>query len=204
MAVEIDAMGKVCPMPVVLAKQVLAKQVLDGGENDVTVVVDNQIAVENLTRLAESQGMTAVSAPREGGFAVRITGERKAAPAPEPVACCPTAPGGATVFIGKDFIGDGSRELGENLMKMFLYTLAQSEVPPVCLLFMNAGVTLPAGEEAQVIESLQALSGKGCEILVCGTCLNYYGLTERLKVGTVSNMYDIADKLLRASRVVTL
>ena len=69
---------------------------------------------------------------------------------------------------------------------------------------MNAGVTLPAGEEAQVIESLQALSGKGCEILVCGTCLNYYGLTERLKVGTVSNMYDIADKLLRASRVVTL
>ena len=67
-----------------------------------------------------------------------------------------------------------------------------------------AGVTLPAGEEAQVIESLQALSGKGCEILVCGTCLNYYGLTERLKVGTVSNMYDIADKLLRASRVVTL
>ena len=69
MAVEIDAMGKACPMPVVLAKQAL-----DGGENDVTVVVDNQIAVENLTRLAESQGMTAQSAQRGTGFAVRITG----------------------------------------------------------------------------------------------------------------------------------
>lgn len=188
MAVEIDAMGKACPMPVVLAKQAL-----DGGENDVTVAVDNQIAVENLTRLAESQGMTAVSAPREGGFAVRITGERKAAPAPEPVACCPTAPGGATVFIGKDFVGDGSRELGENLMKMFLYTLAQSDTPPACLLFMNGGVKLPAGEEPQVIE-----------ILVCGTCLNYFGLTEQLKVGTVSNMYDIAGRLLTAPRVVTV
>ena len=199
MAVEINAMGKACPMPVVLAKQAL-----DGGENDVTVLVDNQIAVENLTRLAESQGMAAVSAPRAGGFAVRITGERKAAPAPEPAACCPTAPGGATVFIGKDFIGDGSRELGENLMKMFLYTLAQSDTPPACLLFMNGGVKLPAGEEPQVIESLKSLLDKGCEILVCGTCLNYFGLTEQCKVGTVSNMYDIAGRLLTAPRVVTV
>lgn len=199
MAVEIDAMGKACPMPVVLAKQAL-----DGGENDVTVVVDNQIAVENLKRLAESQGMAAESATREGGFAVRITGERKAAPAPEPMACCPTAAGGATVFIGKDFIGDGSRELGENLMKMFLYTLAQSDTPPACLLFMNGGVKLPAGEEPQVIESLKSLLDKGCEILVCGTCLNYFGLTEQCKVGTVSNMYDIAGRLLTAPRVVTV
>lgn len=199
MAVEIDAMGRACPMPVVLAKQAL-----DGGERDVTVVVDNQIAVENLTRLAESQGMTAVSAPREGGFAVRITGERRAAPAPEPAVCCPTAPGGATVFIGKDFIGDGSRELGESLMKMFLYTLAQSDTPPACLLFMNGGVKLPAGGETQVIESLKALAEKGCEILVCGTCLNYFDLTEACKVGVVSNMYDIAGRLLSAPRVVTV
>ena len=142
MAVEIDAMGKACPMPVVLAKQAL-----DGGENDVTVAVDNQIAVENLTRLAESQGMTAVSAPREGGFAVRITGERKAATAPEPVACCPTATGGATVFIGKDFIGDGSRELGESLMKMFLYTLAQSDTPPAWSRYDKTKIPpLPLGE----------------------------------------------------------
>ena len=186
MSVEINAVGKACPMPVVLAKQAL-----DRGEADITVLVDNQTAVENLTRLAASQSMEAQSAAR---------GE---APAPEP-ACVLPAAGGCTVFIGRDQIGGGSEELGKNLMKMFLYTLAQSEVPPVCLLFMNAGVTLPAGEEAQVIESLQALAGKGCEILVCGTCLNYYGLTERLKVGTVSNMYDIVDKLLRASRVVTL
>lgn len=198
MSVEINAVGKACPMPVVLAKQAL-----DRGEADITVLVDNQTAVENLTRLAASQGMEAQSAARGEHFAVRISGERVPAPAPEP-ACVLPAAGGCTIFIGRDQIGGGSEELGKNLMKMFLYTLAQSEVPPVCLLFMNAGVTLPAGEEAQVIESLQALSGKGCEILVCGTCLNYYGLTERLKVGTVSNMYDIADKLLRASRVVTL
>ena len=67
MAVEINAMGKACPMPVVLAKQAL-----DGGENDVTVVVDNQIAVENLTRLAESQGMAAESAPRPLSARLRV------------------------------------------------------------------------------------------------------------------------------------
>ena len=198
MSVTIDALGKACPMPVVLAKQAL-----DRGEEDVIVLVDNQTAVENLTRLAGSQGMEAQTTPQGEHFAVRISGERIPAPAPEPACVLPAAAGGCTVFIGRDQIGGGSEELGRNLMKMFLYTLAQSDVPPACLLFMNAGVTLPAGEEAQVLESLRALLDKGCEIQVCGTCLNYYGLTEQLKVGTVSNMYDIADKLLRSPRVVS-
>ena len=69
---------------------------------------------------------------------------------------------------------------------------------------MNGGGKLPAGEEGQVIDSLRSLLDKGCEILVCGTCLNYFGLTEQCKVGVVSNMYDIAGRLLTAPRVVTV
>jgi sulfur relay (sulfurtransferase) complex TusBCD TusD component (DsrE family) len=65
-------------------------------------------------------------------------------------------------------------------------------------------VKLPAGEEQQVIDSLMTLLEKGSIILVCGTCLNYYGLTDRLKVGTVSNMYDIMSAMQRADKVITL
>ena len=63
---------------------------------------------------------------------------------------------------------------------------------------------LPAGEEPQVIESLKSLLDKGCEILVCGTCLSFYGLTDQLQVGTVSNMYDIVTRMQRAAKVVSL
>lgn len=200
MALQIDAIGKACPMPVILVKKAL-----DGGENDVTIQVDNQAAVGNLTRLAESQGMTADAQPQGNHFSVHITGERIPGPEPEPVCDLPTpSVAGDTFFIGKDFVGDGDRELGKSLMKMFLYTLSQSDTPPRCLLFMNSGVMLPAGEEPQVLESLRELEGKGCEILVCGTCLNFFGLTEQCKIGLVSNMYDIVSKMQQAGKVLTV
>ena len=87
---------------------------------------------------------------------------------------------------------------------MALYTLAQGDSVPAHVLFMNDGVKLPAGEEPQVIENIQTLMDKGSIVLVCGTCLNYYGLAERLKIGTVSNMYDILSTMQRADKVISL
>ena len=88
-------------------------------------------------------------------------------------------------------------------MRMFFYTLAQGEDKPGAVLFMNAGVKLPTLDE-QVVEHLKALSAAGVEILVCGTCLNFYGLTEQLRVGTVSNMYDIVTRMQKAGKVISL
>jgi selenium metabolism protein YedF len=194
---QIDARGKACPMPVILAKKEL-----DGGCNDLTVLVDNRTAVENLTRLGNSAGMTVASGETLDGQFVRLTGEAK--PVEHPVISCPTTGSGYAVFIGKDVVGTGERELGYNLMKMALYTLAQGDSVPAHILFMNEGVKLPAGEEQQVIDSLITLSEKGCIVLVCGTCLNYYGIADRLKVGIVSNMYDILGAMQRADKVISL
>ena len=194
---QIDARGKACPMPVILAKKEL-----DGGCNALTVLVDNRTAVENLTRLGNSAGMTVASGETLDGQFVRLTGEAK--PVEHPVISCPTTGSGYAVFIGKDVVGTGERELGYNLMKMALYTLAQGDSVPAHILFMNEGVKLPAGEEQQVIDSLITLSEKGCIVLVCGTCLNYYGIADRLKVGIVSNMYDILGAMQRADKVISL
>ncbi len=193
----IDARGKACPTPVIMAKKAIS-----AGESTFTVLVDNTTAVENLKRLAENQGFDA-AAEAGGVFSVAFT--RTGCAACEEAVNAPLpAPGGDwAVFVGRDIIGDGDRELGTNLMRMFFYTLAQGEDKPGAVLFMNAGVKLPT-LDGQVAEHLKALSAVGVEILVCGTCLNFYGLTDRLQVGTVSNMYDIVTRMQKAGKVISL
>ena len=194
----IDARGKACPTPVIMAKKAIS-----AGESTFTVLVDNTTAVENLKRLAENQGFDAAVTEQGGAFHLAFV--RTGCAACEEAVNSPLpAPGGDwAVFVGRDIIGDGDRELGTNLMRMFFYTLSQGEDKPGAVLFMNAGVKLPTLDE-QVAEHLKALSAVGVEILVCGTCLNFYGLTDQLQVGTVSNMYDIVTRMQKAGKVVSL
>lgn len=180
----------------------MAKKEIDGGCSDLTVLVDNRTAVENLTRLGNSAGMSVTTGDTADGFFVQLTGEGKIVE--EPLIACPATGNGYAVFIGKETVGAGDATLGYNLMKMALYTLAQGNSVPAHVLFMNGGVKLPAGEEQQVIDSLMTLIERGSIVLVCGTCLNYFELTDRLKVGTVSNMYDILSAMQRADKVISL
>ena len=179
----IDAKGQRCPVPVVLAKKAIA-----AGETSFTIEVDDPAAVENLSRLADHQGFTvAVRAP---------TACQREAEAPLPGR-------GYAVFVGRDIIGSGDRELGANLMRMFFYTLAEGDALPESVLFMNDGVKLPTLDD-QVAAHVQTLTDRGVEVLVCGTCLSFYGLTDRLQAGTVSNMFDIVSRMQAAAKVITL
>jgi len=199
MAHIVDAKGKPCPTPVILAKQAMAQ-----GHTAFTVLVDNHTAVENLQRLAGNQGFTAAVREEGDTFALDFAKGEGCAACQEAVnSPLPAAGGDWAVFVGRDIIGDGDRELGTNLMRMFFYTLAQGEDKPGAVLFMNAGVKLPTLDE-QVVDHLKALSDAGTEILVCGTCLNFYGIAEQLKVGTVSNMYDIVTRMQKAGKVISL
>ena len=194
----IDARGKACPTPVILAKKAIS-----AGERSFTVLVDNTTAVENLKRLADNQGFDVAVTEQEGQYELAFSRTGCAA-CQEAVNSPLPAPGGDwAVFVGRDILGDGDRELGTNLMRMFFYTLSQGEDKPGAVLFMNAGVKLPTLDE-QIPEHLKALAADGVEILVCGTCLNFYGLTEQLQVGTVSNMYDIVARMQRAGKVISL
>lgn len=204
----IDAFGLQCPKPLVLAKKEL-----DAGVTNLAVQVDNETAVKNLTRLGAKKGMATSVDVIEGGWLITF-GEGDGSPvepaeipqaAPAGAACGPTGCGYA-VFVSRDTVGDGDPELGGNLLKMALYTLSESDEAPCSLLFMNAGVKMVAGSTApdQVIESVKALQEKGTEVLVCGTCLNFYGISDDLKVGEVSNMYDILERMHEAAKVITL
>lgn len=195
----LDAKGKACPMPVILAIKAL-----DGGCDDLTVEVDNPTAVQNLSRMAANRGLAVATEEREGVYRVRMTGT-PAAPAEEDhcEAAAP-APGGFAVFVSKDRLGEGDETLGRNLLRMALYTLSQGEKVPDAVLLMNGGVKVAAGADGEIVQSLRTLAQRGSEVLVCGTCLNFYGLTGALQVGTVSNMYDILERMTRAPKVIAL
>ena len=195
---RIDARKKACPMPVMLTKKAL-----DEGCENLYVVVDNETAKNNLMRLGQSCQCAMEAKEENGEFTVHFMKNAEASTPAESVCAAiqPAAAGWAqtAVFIGHEGIGE-ENELGKNLMKMFLYTLAQGDAPG-WILFMNGGVHIPTGE-GQMIESLHALADKGCEILVCGTCLSFYEKSDMLKVGTVSNMYEIVSRMGNAQKVL--
>lgn len=202
----IDAFGKPCPMPLVLAKKEI-----DAGNTNLAVKVDNETAVKNLTRLGSKTGLGINVEKIDGGYQVTFS-EGEGLTAEEQARALETLGvdtqasigSGYAVFIGKDQVGAGDETLGQNLMKMALYTLSESDQVPASLLFMNAGVKLPASNEEQIIESINALIDKGTMVLVCGTCLDYYKIKDQLKVGDISNMYDILERMQEASKVITL
>lgn len=201
----IDAFGLQCPKPLVLAKKEI-----DAGCRELAVQVDNETAVKNLTRLGGKTGLAVTVDEVEGGWLVTFADGSSDVPVvptavtAAPVACSTAGRCGYAVFVGKDHVGEGDGELGYNLMKMALYTLSECGDTPASLLFMNSGVKLVAGGEQQVIDSVNSLIEQGTEVLVCGTCLDFYGLKEQLAAGDVSNMYDILERMREAASVITL
>ena len=193
----VDARGLACPMPVVKANQALSG--MTGGTLEVHV--DNAVAVENLKRMAQQKGLTPhVTEAGEKHFVVTMT-VSGAIPASEvPMTCAPIGED-YVVAVDTDVMGRGSEELGRTLLKGFLYALSQLENLPRTVLFYNGGAKLTV-EGSESLEDLRHMEEQGVEILTCGTCLNYYGLTEKLTVGSVTNMYTIVEKLTGAAKVV--
>ena len=199
----IDATGMACPMPVIMAKKEI-----EANHDSFIITVDNAIAVENLKKLAVSQSYDAVVSGSGERFEVRFITDGREIPETEMIVLPDSSAtiwgtGKWVVFMGKDYIGEGDYELGSALVKMFFYTLSQADDVPESILFMNSGVKLPTLDE-QVVSHLQALEDRGVKILDCGTCLDYYKLKGDLKLGEISNMYDITEKMFAASKVIAL
>lgn len=200
--VVVNAVGEQCPIPVVKAARAL-REMREAGTLEVRV--DNEIAVQNLTRMAAGHGLAArweKTGEREYTVTVEVSAPVGEAPLEEPeMVCTPAGGAGLLVAVDTDSMGRGSEELGRTLMKGFLYAVAQLPRLPETMLFYNGGAKLTV-EGSDSLEDLRRLETQGVEILTCGTCLNFYGLTEKLAVGSATNMYTIVEKLAGAARVV--
>lgn len=188
----LDCRAHKCPHPVVETR----KQLLAEPGAPLTVLVGDATARENISRLASSQGYAVRVEPTEGGFALELTPGEKPAETVGPV-----VQGKTVAFITSDGMGNGSDELGRLLMKNFLFTLAELETVPDVLLFVNAGVKLTT-VGSETLEALEKLACLGADIASCGLCLDFFHLKEKLAVGRVTNMLDIAETLQKAGRII--
>ena len=198
MAKTIDARKMECPAPVMLTAQAIKENA------EVTTIVDNKTAEDNVAEFARSQGFAVATEQKNDGTYLTLT---KMAEKPKEEAkpvSAPATTAGIVVFIASDIIGRGENTaLGSLLMQSFLHTVGGLNVKPETIIFMNNGVKLVTFD-SPVLADLKELDKQGIEIIACGTCLSRLELADKVGVGKVSNMYTIAETLLKASKVVPL
>ena len=203
--IKVNALGDACPIPVVKTKNAIREL---GSSGVVEVSVDNEIAVQNLNKMAKQKnyefsyekksdteyivtiGINSDS-KTDTNTVSKISGTQK-----DEISLKETV-----VVIDSDKMGDGDEEFSTTLLKGFIYALSSQDIPPAKIIFYNTGVKMTT-QGSESIEDLKVLANAGAKIYSCGACLNNYGLTEKLLIGEVTNMYDIAGYLLNADLVV--
>ena len=204
--IKVDAMGDQCPIPVIKTKKAL-KEITE--TTLVEVHVDNEIAVQNLSKMAKQKNLEyKCEKLEEQHYIIKINAEaegvsiqQKAPAENDKEICYPDRKSNTVVVLSSNQMGNGSEELGQILMKGFIFALTELDELPSTVLLYNSGVKLST-EGSNSIEDLKTLQAQGVEILICGTCLNYYDLTEKLQVGDVTNMYFILEKMAQADKII--
>lgn len=197
----LDCKGLACPQPVMRTKNLLE----DEAPETVEVLVDNQAAGQNVQRFLQSQGYEAEVAAQGGDFV--ISGRRDPslpaqAPPPDVYTCSPED-ARILVFVRSDTLGHTDDTLGAGLMRNFLLTLKEMGPSLWRILFLNSGVKLCC-EGSESLPALQELVEGGVSILVCGTCLDHFGLLAEKQVGETTNMLDVVTSLQVAGKVITV
>ena len=189
--IVIDAMGKLCPEPVIMTKAEIEK-----GTQELVVLVDNDIAVSNVIRLLNGKG-----------FAVEVTssGNERRLSAKKTVSgeAVPSQPRDKVlaILVAHDVLGGNDHELGEVLMKAFLGCISKLSHQPAVMAFMNEGVKLVL-EDSSACGYIQELEKAGKKFLVCGTCTTHFGITDKVAAGTISNMFEIMEMVTGADNTL--
>ncbi len=201
----VDATGLTCPQPVLETKRVLD----EGLAGDFIVRVDNLTAKENVSRFARNQGCeVAVEDKGSDRFDIRVRLDSESVPPQkqEEILACPAEEAspqkGAVVYVATDTMGTGDNELGTKLMRVFLRTWIDVTPGPWRMIFINSGVKLTTTDD-EAVEAIAMLEERGVEILSCGTCLQHFGLEDKLSVGKPTNMYEVIESLNQASKVIS-
>jgi selenium metabolism protein YedF len=198
MAITVDARGLACPQPVIETRKAMLQA------DQVVTLVDNETSATNVSHMAEKAGWQVSVMPEGDEYRIELAREG-GAPRPEalPVGRAEVVSGPLVLVVSADVMGRGDQELGSILIRAFFHTLGEVKPLPHTLIFFNTGVKL-ACAGSPLLDDLCALEAEGVEILACGTCLSYFEMKDKLAVGRVSNMYDIAETMLNAGQVLSL
>ncbi|MBC2851784.1 sulfurtransferase-like selenium metabolism protein YedF [Cetobacterium sp. 8H] len=193
--IKVNAIGQTCPMPVIMTKNAL-KEISEG---TIVVSIDNKISKENIEKFAKEMGFSFSTKEENGIYLIEIV---KGIPSKNNSDSIEkSSKDNIVIVIASDKMGEGDSALGETLMKGFIYTLTEMEELPKTILFYNRGVFLTSTCDTSV-KDLKSLEARGVEILSCGACANFYHLENNISVGSVTNMYSIIEKQMKATKVI--
>lgn len=188
--IKVDAIGKTCPIPIIMTKNALK----DIEEGQVEVSVDNKVSLENLEKMSREMGYNYDTEINDDIFKIVINKTQGAT-------IIENITDNTVVVIDSLSMGKGDTELGTTLMNGFIYTLTEMEILPKTILFYNEGVK-HAIIGSKSLDDLLTLESRGVEIMSCGACLNYYNLTDKVRTGSITNMYTIIERQMKATRVI--
>lgn len=191
---KIDARGVKCPQPVIMTKKALEEI----EEGQIISIVDNITAKENVSRLASSMNLEYAIDEKDGCYYISINKIKD-----NKNENMNNEADNIVIVITSNKLGSGDNELGEVLMKSYTYALTEVSPVPKTIIFLNSGVKLTT-EGSAVLDNIEKLQQAGVEIISCGTCLDFYGLKEKLMVGIVGNMYSIVEKMHNATKVINV
>jgi selenium metabolism protein YedF len=197
----VDAKGLLCPRPLIMTKQALTA--LGIGE-EMIVIIDNDASRANVERFLRDNDTEIRTEEKNGDFVLTVRKKEAALAHPEAESYCRPAETARphVVCVKADTMGSGDQELGLILIKAFINTIKEVQPLPDTIVFYNSGIFLTL-KDSPVLEPLQDLEKKGIRILVCGTCIEYYGKKAEVGVGIVSNMYELLETLTEAGHIVT-
>lgn len=200
----VDTRGLTCPAPLIKTRQGLTEAA--PGEA-VQVIIDNRTSLGNVKRYLSDNKLT-FTVREEGELAyVTVTrGANTEISTNEEEYCAPeiAAPPhrrNTVVAVTSEKMGSGDNELGTKLIVTFFRTLVMVEPAPASVVFYNSGVKL-AMDDSPVLESLKELVSKGTSVYLCTTCINHFGIKDRLPVGSFSDMYQILNLLNDADHII--
>ena len=200
----VDTKGQLCPKPLIAAKKALKETVV--GESFM-LLTDNQTSFNNLSRYLKDNNTTFLVDVTGGIWTLTITksiGDITPLKAEE---FCDSSishfqKGDFIIVVSSDKMGEGDDDLGHLLMSNFINALKDLDRLPEKMVFYNKGVTLVT-RNSPVIEHLKDLEKMGVKFLLCGTCVNHYSIQSEVEIGILSNMFEIADVMTTAGRVVS-
>ena len=216
-SVVVDMCGSLCPMPVIATKKAMEEH--PGAV--ITTLVDNEVSRDNVTKFGKSRQceVTVVTDDKTHYLTLVPAGAKNTTVLTETVATPSAAKdsavigkenpsvldshqnfGGKVLLITKDYLGEGNEALGRTLMKTFMFCLAESDVKPAKIYFINSGVKMVT-QESPHLENLQNLVEAGVDTAACGICLDFYGLKEKVAVGSITNLYAITEAMLTESMI---
>jgi selenium metabolism protein YedF len=195
----VDARGQVCPKPLILTKKALGE--IPAGE-ELTVLIDNETSKENVERFLIDNNMKPQCTSDGGLFTITVRKTDRELVSPDAASYCTTGSARPhSIVFSRDKMGHGSDELGEILIKAFINTIRDATPLPSHLIFYNSGIVLTCGD-SPLIDMLKELEQRGVTILVCGTCADYFGKKDAVRVGIISNMYTILETMTAAGHII--